>query len=100
MVKESLQLSLQDFTWIINNYAYSGRLLKCMKFFIFETQGNNFLISLATIPNDQNVRFRSAIFIIGSCLLRFTQNDTKSMPFSTAKTLLFMTMQKLCSYSL
>ncbi len=27
MVKESLQLSLQNFTWIINNYAYSGRLL-------------------------------------------------------------------------
>ncbi len=28
MVTKSLQLGLQDFTRIMNNYAYSGRLLK------------------------------------------------------------------------
>jgi hypothetical protein len=54
-------------------------------------------MSLASILNGENMRFRPAIFN-RLILVRFAQNGTKTC-HSTANTLLFMTMQKLRSYT-
>ena len=62
-----------------------------VKFVIFEPRESKFSISLASIPNDENMRFGQAIFIRLN-LLRFAQNGTKTC-HSTAKTVLFMTME-------
>ncbi len=43
-------------------YAYSGRLLKCSSS-SSSLRGSKFSISLASIPNGENMRFRPAIFI-------------------------------------
>ena len=62
MVTTSLQLSYKILPGITNNYAYSGRLLKCSSS-SSSPKGSQFSISLASIPNDENMRFRPAIFI-------------------------------------
>ena len=65
---------------------------------ISSPRGSKFLISLASIPNDENMRFQPASFFRLIVNLRFAQNGTKTC-HSTGKTLFFMTIQKLRSYT-
>ena len=62
MVTKTLKLGLQNFTGIINNYAYLGRLFKGSSS-SSSPRESKLLISLASIPNAENMRFRPAIFI-------------------------------------
>ena len=81
MVTKSLQLGLQDFTRIMNNCAYSGRLLKWSSS-SSTPSGSKFSISLASILNGENMQFRPQ-FLIGSYLLRFGPNGTKNLSFNS-----------------
>ena len=80
MVTKSLQLGLQDFTRIMNNYAYSGRLLKWSSS-SSSPSGSKFSISLASILNGENMRFRPAIF--NRLVLRFDPNGTRNLSFNS-----------------
>ncbi len=63
-------------------------------------RGSKFSISLASILNDENMRFRPANFkrLLYSLLAPFCSKWHEKL--STAETLLFITLQKLRSYTL
>ncbi len=81
MVTKSLQLGLQDFTRIMNNYAYSGRLLKRSSS-SSSPSGSKFSVSLASILNGENMGFRPAIFN-RLVLARFDPNGTRNLSFNS-----------------
>ena len=77
----------------INNYAYSGRLLKS-SLSSSSPRGSKFSISSASILNGENMRFRPAVFnrlILAPVCSKWHQKNYHSI----AETLLFMNMQKL-----
>ena len=81
MVTKSLQLVLQDITRIINNYAYSGRLLSEVRH-LRVPEGVNFQYVYPQFSTMKICDFDRQ-FLIGLHLLRFAQNGTKNLSFNS-----------------